>query len=129
MFAKALSSAVLGIDENIVEVEAHLTGSQLPRFLTVGLPECAVKGSKKRVTAAIKNSGYKFPLKHVTINLAPADIRKEGSAFDLPIAIGILAATGEVKPDYLENILLLGELALDGTLRPIKGALPIAICA
>ena len=129
MFAKALSSAVLGIDTYIVEVEAHLTGSQLPRFLTVGLPECAVKGSKKRVTAAIKNSGYKFPLKHVTINLAPADIRKEGSAFDLPIAIGILAATGEVKPDYLENILLLGELALDGTLRPIKGALPIAICA
>ena len=129
MFAKALSSAVLGIDAYIVEVEAHLTGSQLPRFLTVGLPECAVKGSKKRVTAAIKNSGYKFPLKHVTINLAPADIRKEGSAFDLPIAIGILAATGEVKPDYLENILLLGELALDGTLQPIKGALPIAICA
>lgn len=129
MFAKALSSAVLGIDAYIVEVEAHLTGSQLPRFLTVGLPEGAVKESKERVTAAIKNSGYKFPLKHVTINLAPADIRKEGSAFDLPIAIGILAATGEVKPDYLENILLLGELALDGTLRPIKGALPIAICA
>ena len=119
MFAKALSSAVLGIDTYIVEVEAHLTGSQLPRFLTVGLPEGAVKESKERVTAAIKNSGYKFPLKHVTINLAPADIRKEGSAFDLPIAIGILAATGEVKPDYLENILLLGELALDGTLRPI----------
>ena len=129
MFAKALSSAVLGIDTYIVEVEAHLTGSQLPRFLTVGLPEGAVKESKERVTAAIKNSGYKFPLKHVTINLAPADIRKEGSAFDLPIAIGILAATGEVKPDYLENILLLGELALDGTLQPIKGALPIAICA
>ena len=129
MFAKALSSAVLGIDTYIVEVEAHLTGSQLPRFLTVGLPEGAVKESKERVTAAIKNSGYKFPLKHVTINLAPADIRKEGSAFDLPIAIGRLAATGEVKPDYLENILLLGELALDGTLRPIKGALPIAICA
>jgi len=129
MFAKALSSAVLGIDAYIVEVEAHLTGSQLPRILTVGLPEGAVKESKERVTAAIKNSGYKFPLKHVTINLAPADIRKEGSAFDLPIAIGILAATGEVKPDYLENILLLGELALDGTLRPIKGALPIAICA
>ena len=129
MFAKALSSAVLGIDTYIVEVEAHLTGSQLPGFLTVGLPEYSVKESKKRVTAAIKNSGYKFPLKHVTINLAPADIRKEGSAFDLPIAIGILAATVEVKPDYLENILLLGELALDGTLRPIKGALPIAICA
>ena len=129
MFAKALSSAVLGIDAYIVEVEAHLTGSQLPRFLTVGLPEGAVKESKERVTAAIKNSGYKFPLKHVTINLAPADIRKDGSAFDLPIAIGILAATGEVKPDYLENILLLGELALDGTLQPIKGALPIAICA
>jgi len=129
MLAKALSSAILGIDAYIVEVEAHLTGAKLPKFRTVGLPEGAVKESKERVRAAIKNSGYTFPHKHVTINLAPADIRKEGSAFDLPIAIGILAAIGEVKHDHLEKMLLLGELALDGKIRPIRGALPVAICA
>ncbi len=129
MLAKALSSAILGIDAYVVEVEAHLTGAQLPKFRTVGLPEGAVKESKERVKAAIKNSGYTFPHKHVTINLAPADIRKEGSAFDLPIAIGILAAIGEVKHDHLGKMLLLGELALDGMLRPIRGALPVAICA
>ncbi len=129
MIARVLSSAILGIDAYVVEVEAHLSGAQLPRFITVGLPEGAVKESKERVTAAIKNSGFKFPIKHVTVNLAPADIRKEGSAFDLPIAIGILAAMGEVQPTYLNNLLFLGELALDGTLRPIKGALPIAVCA
>ena len=129
MLAKALSSAILGIDAYVVEVEAHLTGAKLPKFRTVGLPEGAVRESKERVRAAIKNSGYKFPHKHVTINLAPADIRKEGSAFDLPMAIGILAAIGEIKHDHLEKMLLLGELALDGKLRPIKGALPVAICA
>ncbi|HBN45036.1 MAG TPA: YifB family Mg chelatase-like AAA ATPase [Candidatus Marinimicrobia bacterium] len=129
MLAKALSSAILGIDAYVVEVEAHLTGAKLPKFRTVGLPEGAVKESKERVRAAIKNSGYKFPHKHVTINLAPADIRKEGSAFDLPMAIGILAAIGEVQHDHLGKMLLLGELALDGKLRPIRGALPIAICA
>jgi len=129
MLAKALSSAILGIDAYIVEVEAHLTGAKLPKFRTVGLAEGAVKESKERVRAAIKNTGYTFPHKHVTINLAPADIRKEGSAFDLPIAIGILAAIGEVKHDHLEKMLLLGELALDGKIRPIRGALPVAICA
>lgn len=127
--AKVFSSAILGIDAYVVEVEAHLTGAQLPKFKTVGLPEGAVKESKERVKAAITNSGYTFPHKHVTINLAPADIRKEGSAFDLPISVGILAAIGEVKHDHLEKMLLLGELALDGSLRPIRGALPVAICA
>ena len=102
---------------------------KLPRFITVGLPEGAVKESKERVTAAIKNTGFKFPRKHVTINLAPADIRKEGSAFDLPIAIGILAAMGYVQKEYLDKLMMLGELALDGQLRPVKGALPVAICA
>jgi magnesium chelatase family protein len=129
MLAKVLSSAVLGIDAYIVEVEAHLTQSQLPRFVTVGLPEGAVKESKERVRAAIKNSGFPFPAKYITVNLAPADIRKEGSAFDLPIAVGILAAMGIVRSTFLDKVLLLGELALDGTLRPIKGALPIAVCA
>ncbi|HDY76225.1 MAG TPA: ATP-binding protein, partial [Candidatus Marinimicrobia bacterium] len=129
MLSKVLSSAILGIDAYIVEVEAHLTGAKLPQFRTVGLAEGAVKESKERVRAAIKNTGYTFPHKHVTINLAPADIRKEGSAFDLPIAVGILAAIGEVRHTYLEKMLLLGELALDGSLRPIRGALPVALCA
>ena len=129
MLSKVLSSAILGIDAYIVDVEAHLTGAKLPKFRTVGLPEGAVKESKERVRAAIKNTGYTFPHKHVTINLAPADIRKEGSAFDLPIAVGILAAIGEVRHTYLEKMLLLGELALDGSLRPIRGALPVALCA
>ncbi|MCH7764670.1 MAG: YifB family Mg chelatase-like AAA ATPase [Candidatus Marinimicrobia bacterium] len=129
MLSKVLSSAILGIDAYIVEVEAHLTGAKLPQFRTVGLAEGAVKESKERVRAAIKNTGYTFPHKHVTINLAPADIRKEGSAFDLPIAVSILAAIGEVRHTYLEKMLLLGELALDGSLRPIRGALPVALCA
>ncbi|MFH1852801.1 MAG: YifB family Mg chelatase-like AAA ATPase [Candidatus Neomarinimicrobiota bacterium] len=129
MIARVLSSAVLGIDAYIVEVEANLTGANLPKFITVGLPEGAVRESKERVQAAIRNSGYHFPYSHITINLAPADIRKEGSAFDLPIAIGILAAMGIVRRTYLDNLILLGELALDGSLRPIKGALPLAIAA
>ena len=92
MLSRVFSSAILGIDAYVVEVEAHLSGAKLPKFVTVGLPEGAVKESKERVTAAIRNSGFDFPRKHITINLAPADIRKEGSAFDLPIALGILAA-------------------------------------
>ncbi len=129
MIAKALSSAILGIDAYVVEVEAYLTGAQLPKYKTVGLPEGAVKESRERVQAAIRNAGYPFPRKHVTINLAPADIRKEGSAFDLPIAVGILAAIGEIRHTHLDKLLLMGELALDGALRPIRGALPIALCA
>jgi magnesium chelatase family protein len=129
MTSKVLSSAILGIDAYIVEVEAHLSGAQLPKFVTVGLPEGAVKESKERVQAAIANSGYTFPRKHVTINLAPADIRKEGAAFDLPIAIGILSAAGVVRSTYLDKLILMGELALDGALRPVKGVLPITMCA
>ncbi|MCG8606073.1 ATP-dependent protease, partial [bacterium] len=120
MFSKVLSSAVLGIDAYLVEVEAHLEG-QLPKFLTVGLPEGAVKESKERVNAAIKNSGFRFPQKRVTINLAPADIRKEGSGFDLPMAIGILAAMGQVSQELLQDLVILGELSLDGSLRPVRG--------
>ncbi len=126
MIAKVLSSAVLGIDAYILEVEADIS-SHLPSFSTVGLPEGAVKESKERVTAAIKNSGFYFPTKRVTINLAPADIKKEGSAFDLPIAVGILAATGQVRSDQLAKNVILGELSLDGGLRPIRGALPMAV--
>jgi|TARA_B100000315_G_scaffold130603_1_gene120218 magnesium chelatase family protein len=129
MHARVLSSAILGIDAYEMELEANLTPRPMPQFLTVGLPEGAVKESKERVVAAIKNSGFRFPSKKVVVNLAPADIRKEGSAFDLPMAIGILAALGEVDTQYLDKLWMLGELSLDGTLRPIRGTLPIAISA
>jgi len=128
MFSKVLSAAVLGIDAYVVEVEAHLEG-QLPALTIVGLPEGAVRESKERVNAAIKNCGFRFPQKRITINLAPADIKKEGSAFDLPIAVGVLAAMGQVSLEPLQNYLILGELSLDGSLRPIRGTLPIAIAA
>ena len=110
----------------MVEVEADIQ-QQLPAFVTVGLPEGAVRESKERVTSAIKNSDFVFPAKRVTINLAPADIKKEGSAFDLPIAVGILAATGQILKDRFDEYVLLGELSLDGTLRPIPGVLPMAM--
>ncbi len=129
MNSKVLSSAILGIDAYVVEVECHMTATQLPKIITVGLPEGAVKESKERVKAAIRNSGYYLPGKRITINLAPADIRKEGATFDLPIAVGLLAALEIVDNTYLDKLLLMGELALDGKLRPIQGALPIAICA
>ncbi len=126
MLAKVQSAAVLGIDAFLIEVESHLE-SQLPSFSTVGLPDSAVRESKERVNAAIKNSGLPFPKKRITINLAPADIKKEGSSFDLPIAIGILAASGVVSQDMIKDYVILGELSLDGSLRPIHGALPISI--
>ncbi|MDZ7315478.1 MAG: YifB family Mg chelatase-like AAA ATPase [candidate division KSB1 bacterium] len=125
MFAQVLSAAVLGIDAYIVKVEAHLE-SQQPKFFTVGLPEGAVRESNHRVQAAVKNSGFRFPIKKITINLAPADIRKEGAAFDLPIAVGILAASGQIEKSRLGDYVLVGELSLDGLLRPVKGVLPIA---
>ncbi len=128
MLAKVLSSAVMGIDAYLVEVEVDISQG-LPSFATVGLPEGAVRESKDRVKAAIKNSGYHFPSDRITVNLAPADIKKEGSAFDLPIAIGILAATQLLHRYSLSGYLFLGELALDGLLRPVKGALPMAITA
>ncbi len=126
MFSKVISAATFGIDAFTVEVETHYE-KQMPIFTIVGLPDNAVKESRERVNAAVKNSGFKFPIKKITVNLAPADMRKEGSAFDLPIAIGIIAATGEISPFYLNNSMLLGELSLNGELRRIRGALPIAV--
>ena len=126
MLSKITSSATLGVDAYLVEVEADIQ-QQLPAFITVGLPEGAVRESKERVTSAIKNSDFVFPAKRVTINLAPADIKKEGSAFDLPIAVGILAATGQILKDRFDDYVLLGELSLDGTLRPVPGVLPMAL--
>jgi len=126
MFSKIYSSATIGIDAYIVEVETH-SEKQIPNFLIVGLPDSAIKESRERVTAAIKNSGFQFPLKKITVNLAPADIKKEGSAFDLPIAIGILNSAEMLNTDFLETTVMLGELSLDGTLRKIKGALSITV--
>jgi magnesium chelatase family protein len=126
MISKVISSATFGIDAYLIEVETNVEKA-VPGFIIVGLPDNAVKESRERVSAAIKNSGFKFPIQKITVNLAPADIRKEGSSFDLPIAIGILAATDLVNSDMLEDSILLGELSLDGVLRPIKGALPIAV--
>lgn len=126
MLAKVLSSAVLGVDAYTVEVEVDIALG-LPSFSTVGLPDAAVKESRDRVKAAIKNSGFDFPPRRITVNLAPADIKKEGAAFDLPMAIGVLAAQGLVKPDRLSQVLVLGELALDGMVRPVRGALPMAV--
>ena len=128
MLAKVLSSAVLGIDAYRVEVEVDIT-SGLPSFSTVGLPEASVKESKERVKSAIANSGYRFPDDRITVNLAPADIKKEGTGFDLPIALGILAATGIIPQEALSRHLVLGELSLDGRVKPVKGSLPMAISA
>jgi magnesium chelatase family protein len=126
MLSRVLSSAVIGIEAYVVEVEVDISQG-LPAFATVGLPEGAVKESKERVKAAIKNSGYYFPSDRITVNLAPADIKKEGSSFDLPMAVGILGATGLIPPDKSKDLVCLGELALDGMVRPVRGVLPIAI--
>ncbi len=128
MLSKIYSAAVLGIDAYLVTVETHLEG-QLPHIAVVGLPDGAVKEARERITAAIKNSGYYFPQKRVTINLAPADIKKEGSAFDLPMAIGILAAAGKIDQELLEKTVIIGELSLDGTLQTARGVLPITLSA
>ena len=126
MISKVLSSAVLGVDAYVVDVEADIALG-LPSFATVGLPEGAVKESRDRVRAAIKNSGYDFPPRKITVNLAPADIKKEGTAFDLPISIGILAATSIVRSDRINDYLIVGELSLDGKVKAIRGALSVAI--
>jgi len=128
LLAKVLSSAVLGIDAYRVEVEVDIN-SGLPTFTTVGLPEASVKESKERVKSAISNSGYRFPDDRITVNLAPADIKKEGTGFDLPIALGILAATGIIPQKIISKYLILGELSLDGRVKAVRGSLPMALAA
>src|SRR6266567_4201628 len=123
MLARVRSAAVLGIDAYLVDVETDIANG-LPTFATVGLPQGAVKEGRERVYAALANTGYTFPLKRITVNLAPADIRKEGSAFDLPIAVGILAATEQIGGDRIGGVVVLGELGLEGAIRPVRGALP-----
>ncbi|MFI3305030.1 MAG: YifB family Mg chelatase-like AAA ATPase [Rikenellaceae bacterium] len=128
MFVKIFSGAVVGIDAVCVTVEVNLSDSGMGLFL-VGLPDNAVKESQERIHAAFGNLDLIMPYKKVVVNLAPADLRKEGAAFDLPIAIGILASSGQIESRLLDGTMILGEISLDGSLRPIKGALPIAISA
>ena len=128
MLATVLSGALVGIDGLLVEVEVDVALG-LPQFTTVGLPEGAVRESKDRVRSAIKNSGYEFPSRKITVNLAPANIKKEGSAYDLPIALGILAAEGWLDKEHIIQYALLGELSLDGRVKPIQGVLPLAVMA
>jgi len=126
LFSRIFSAATYGVDAFVIDVETHIE-RMIPGFSIVGLPDNAVRESRERIGAAVRNCGYEFPIRKITINLAPADIRKEGSGFDLPMAIGILAATGQAAPTVLESMVLIGELALDGSLRPVHGILPIAL--
>ncbi len=128
MLAHLRSAAIIGIDAYPVEVEVHLA-SGLPSFATVGLPQGAVKEGRERVTAALASAGFSLPLKRITCNLAPADRPKTGSAFDLPIALGILLASGQIPSGPLDGFLVVGELGLEGDLRPVRGALSVALCA
>ncbi|QJD83392.1 YifB family Mg chelatase-like AAA ATPase [Cohnella herbarum] len=124
MYVKIMSASVLGVEGRFIEVEVNIC-SGLPQVSVVGLPDSAVRESVERVRAAIQNAGMKFPMDRITINLAPADLRKEGSAFDLAIAVGILCASGQVDSSLLEDTLFIGELALNGTVRNVPGVLPM----
>ena len=126
MLAKVLSSTLLGVEAQTVEVEVDLANG-LPTFTTVGLPDAAIRESRDRVKAAMVNSGFPFPLKRITVNLAPAHLRKEGTAFDLPIALGILHAAGYIQSDTLRNYVVAGELSLDGRVKAITGVMPMAV--
>jgi magnesium chelatase family protein len=125
MVAKIYGSSVFGVNAHLITVEVNV--SQGAKYFMVGLPDSAIKESEQRIEAALKHYGYKIPRQKVVVNLAPADLRKEGSAYDLPIALGILQASGQMETDQLDKYIILGELSLDGILRPIKGVLPIAI--
>jgi magnesium chelatase family protein len=122
------TAAVFGIDAHLIDVEVDLYQSGSARdFITVGMPDLAVRESRERIKSALMNSGFGYPAKAVTINLAPANVRKEGAGFDLPMALGILGATGALQAS--DTHAFAGELSLDGTLRPVRGALSMAVCA
>ena len=127
MLVKIFGSAVFGVEATTITVEVNIDKGI--GYHLVGLPDNAIKESSYRISAALNNNKYKLPGKKITINMAPADMRKEGSAYDLPLAIGILAASNQIKSKKIGNYLIMGELSLDGSLQPIKGALPIAIKA
>lgn len=128
MLARVMSHGLSGISGFPVAVEADLSGG-LPAYDTVGLPDAAVRESRERVRAAVRNSGFTFPTAHITVSLAPAGMRKEGAVYDLPIAVALLAASGQIPHDSADGLVILGELALDGTVRPVAGVLPMAISA
>ena len=128
MLARVWSAAIIGIDAIKIGVEVDVSGG-LPGIAVVGLPDTAVQESKERVKASLKNAGFAFPIRKIVINLSPADIRKEGPIYDLPISIGILGASEQVEADLLGDFLFLGELSLDGSLRAVAGVLPIAAAA
>jgi magnesium chelatase family protein len=127
MLVKTYGSAVFGLEANTITIEVNVCNGV--NFMLVGLPDSAVKESQQRIKAAVKNVGYKFPGKEITINMAPADLRKEGSTFDLPIALGLLAASEQMQSQKLSDFIILGELSLDGRIQPMKGVLPIALQA
>ena len=127
MLKKVFASAVFGVEASTVTVEVNVDRGI--GYHLVGLPDNAIKESNYRIAAALQNNNYRIPGKKITINMAPADLRKEGSAYDLTLAIGILAASGQIKAEDLDDYLIMGELSLDGSLQPIKGALPIAVKA
>lgn len=127
MLVKVFGAALQGIDATLITIEVNC--SKGIKFMLVGLPDASVKESHERIISALQVNGYKFPRQQVIINMSPADIKKEGSAYDLPLAVGIMAASGELESNKLENYMLMGELSLDGSILPIKGALPIAIAA
>lgn len=126
MLSRVYCASTIGVDARLIEVEVNMSGG-VPKYFLVGLPDRAVSESKDRIDAALKNAGAHFPRGRITVNLAPADLPKEGSAFDLPIAVSLLAVSGQIESDKLERSLILGELALDGKLRPVKGVLPMAV--
>src|SRR5687767_6411964 len=128
MLASIRSAAVLGVQAYEVTVEVDVANG-LPQFTVVGLPFGAVKESRDRVVTALAHAGYPVPPRRITVNLAPAGVRKDGTGFDLPIALGILASLGAVPTDALAGLAAIGELALDGALRPVRGALPVAAWA
>jgi magnesium chelatase family protein len=128
MFAKAISGSVVGIDAELIEVQCDIALG-LPTFTIVGLPQKEVQESRERIRSALKNAGFDFPAKRITVNLAPADLPKEGVGLDLPLALAILVATGQISGERLQDFLALGELSLDGEVRPVKGVLPIALAA
>src|SRR5436190_23449820 len=125
MLACLRSAAVFGIEASPVTIEVDVSFG-LPGFTMVGLPDPSVRESRDRIRSAIRNSGYEFPSHRITVNLAPADVRKAGSSFDLPIALGILAASGVVERRHISDFVLLGELSLDGSIHATRGVLPIA---
>jgi magnesium chelatase family protein len=128
MLARVTTAAFAGIEGFLVEVETDIAPG-LPCFSVVGLPDAAVRESRERVAAAIKNSGFEFPVRKITVNLAPAGVRKEGARYDLPIALGILLASGQVEEAEPDGLVMLGELTLDGSLRPTRGVLPMVVAA